>query len=97
MKNKTLMMFAAFALVGCSTAPKCGSSANSETIFSDPKTCSVRIRQVLVATKMNLPNSVKSSDLTAWELDWQDSDLKDGRIQLGHFVLTPQTTSGSKP
>lgn len=93
MTNKILMTFAMIALTGCSTAPKCGSNANSETIFLDTKTCEVRIRQVLVASKMNLPKSVKTADLTSWELDWVASDLSNGQIQFGHFVLKPPQVS----
>lgn len=76
-------------LAGCATGPKCGNAADSQTIFADTKTCSVRIRQVLVASKMNLPQSVKASDLTTWRLDWSESEFVSGRLTGGHFVLVP--------
>lgn len=89
MKYIILATVIIMALSGCLTAPKCGSSRDSETVFSDTKTCEVRIRQVLVVSKMSLPKSVKSSDLTTWDLDWVGSDLADGQIEFGHFILKP--------
>ena len=97
MTNKILISLTIIALGGCTTATKCGSTKNSETIFSDTKTCEVRIRQVLVASKMNLPSSVKSSDLPNWDLDWSSSDLVNGQIQLGHFVLRPPQVTEKSP
>jgi len=85
----TLPLILSAIFTGCATGPKCGNAADSQTIFTDTKTCSVRIRQVLVASKMNLPTSVKESDLTIWRLEWVDSELVNGHIQSGHYKLAP--------
>lgn len=86
---KTSFFFIGLFLSGCATGSKCGNVGDSQTVFSDTKTCQVRIRQVLVASKMNLPKSVSASDLTTWQLQWVGSEFDSGRIAGGHYILVP--------
>lgn len=79
--------------IGCATSPRCGNATDSQTIFTDAKTCSVRIHQVNIVSKMNIPMSVKGSDVTSWRLDWVDSELVNGHIQSGHYQLVPPDVS----
>lgn len=82
-------------VVGCATSPKCGNLAGSNLVYSDPKTCEVRIRQVVVGSKMQIPESLKGPDLASFEMTWVDTSLVDGKIQVGHFVLIPKSNVGS--
>ena len=91
-----ILLIVAFALSACTTTPKCANNGNSETIFSIGKTCEVRIRHVLIASKMNLPRSVKEAELTTWHLEWVDSNLVSGNIQGGHYRLTPLETEQAR-
>jgi len=36
---------------------------------------------------LKIPDSLKNSNLSQFTLEWVEPDLKDGRIELGHFVL----------
>lgn len=88
--NKRVLVILAFAgAAGCATSPKCETSEGSQTVFSGPSGCEVRIRQVSIASKMDLPKAVRASDLTTWRLDWSDSKFQNGRIESGHFLLVP--------
>lgn len=78
-------------LAGCATSPKCGNPAGANLVYSDPKTCEVRVRQVVVGSRMQIPESLKGPSLASFELTWVDSSLVDGKIQVGHFVLIPKS------
>lgn len=84
-----LCIISLFLFSACSTSPKCGVAKDSITVFENEKSCSVRIRQVTIGSEMSLPKSVKPADLIFWNLGWSDSALKNGRIEVGHFVLSP--------
>ena len=83
-------------LVGCASSQKCGNPAGSNIVYSDSKSCDVRIRQVIVGSKMQIPNSLKGPALAASEMTWVDSSLVDGKIQVGHFVLVPKSSGGRR-
>lgn len=83
-------------LTGCATTPKCGNPAAANLVYSDPKTCEVRIRQVVIGSKMQIPESLKGPSLASYEMTWVDSVLLDGKIQVGHFVLVPKSSGGSR-
>lgn len=83
-------------LAGCATSPKCGNPAGSNPVYSDPKVCEVRIRQVVVGSKMQIPESLKGPSLASFEMTWVDTSLVDGKIQIGHFVLVPKSGGGSR-
>ena len=80
---------------GCATSPKCGNPSGANTLYAEAKTCEVRIRQVVIGSKMRIPESLKGPGLASHELSWADSSLVDGKIQLGHFVLIPKTSGGT--
>lgn len=85
----TLSFIVSTVLTACATGPKCGNAADSQTVFTDAKTCSVRIRQVLVASKMNLPSAAKTSGFATWRFEWTESAFVSGRVSGGHFTLSP--------
>ena len=89
MNKYTLIIVCAAALTGCAANQKCGNPAGTATIYDGTKTCKVRIRQALVGTDLNIPKSIKSNNLAGWHLTWVESQLIDGKIQLGHFSLLP--------
>lgn len=86
-----------FVLSGCSHLPKCGNLEGSGVVLAGKDTCQVRIRQVTVGSNLKIPESLKNSNLSQFTLEWVEPDLKDGRIELGHFVLVQSSqTKDSK-
>ena len=86
-----------FVLSGCSHLPKCGNPEGSGVVLAGKDTCQVRIRQVTVGSDLKIPESLKNSNLSQFTLEWVEPDLKDGRIELGHFVLVQSSlTKDSK-
>ena len=76
---------------GCATKTACLNSNESFRPVLDPmKSCSIRIREVVVGSEMDLPKSIsfKDSDMT-WTYRWIESAYKDGAFETGHFVLVP--------
>jgi hypothetical protein len=85
-----LLLFA-LVLSGCVSKPVClNSNEGFRSVLDPEKNCSVRIRQVIVGSDLDLPKSLsfKSSE-THWAYRWVESDFKDGALELGHFVLVP--------
>jgi hypothetical protein len=81
------------ALSGCSHVPKCGTPEGSRTVLMGKDTCQVRIRQVTIGSDLKIPESLKNSNLSQFTLEWVEPNLKDGRIELGHFVLIQSSQS----
>lgn len=75
----------AVMLTSCAHNPKCGGGAPA--IYQEAGNCVPRIRQVVIGSDLNIPESLKGN-LNSLKLDWVDSTLTDGQIVLGHFVLT---------
>lgn len=73
-------------MTSCAHEPKCGGGAPA--IYQEAGNCVPRIRQVMVGSDLKVPESLKGNFSTL-KLDWVDSQLKDGQIVLGHFVLVP--------
>ena len=82
-------------LTGCASSPKCGNPAGANTVYVEKKSCEIRIRQVVIGSAMQIPDCLKGPQLASSELTWVDSQLIDGKIQVGHFVLIPKTVGGS--
>lgn len=86
----TLLLFS-LVLSSCVSKPVClNSNEGFRSVLDPEKNCSVRIRQVIVGSDLDLPKSLsfKSSE-TQWTYRWVESDFKDGALELGHFVLVP--------
>lgn len=75
---------------GCAHSPKCGNYEGAKLIYTGKQTCLVRIRQVVVGSELPIPESLKNTELSDFNLNWVDPVMKDGQISLGHFVLTSQ-------
>ena len=73
-------------LTACAHDPKCGGGAPA--IYQDAGDCVPRIRQVMIGSDLKVPESLKTN-FAVQKLEWVDSQLKDGQIVLGHFVLVP--------
>ncbi len=94
MKPATYLIIATFAsvLCACSTKTICANGNESYRPVLDPKnSCHVRIHQVLIGSDVK-PKGLRNS---AWHYDWQPSQMQDGQLILGHFVLTPISKSGA--
>ena len=75
----------------CAHKPLCGNPEGAKVIVTGKETCEVRIRQVTVGSDLKIPQSLKGASLAQFKLEWIEPDLKDGRIELGHFVLLPSS------
>lgn len=87
--NKWILLISTSILSACAHEPKCGNPDGAKIILVDDKSCAVRIRQVTIGSEMSLPQSLKNSGLTYFQLEWIETSLNDGRISLGHFELVP--------
>lgn len=87
--SKILLLFFMSLLASCASRPKCGNPEGSRTILAGTTSCQVRIRQVTIGSDLKIPESLKGSLTSNFALDWQESGLVNGRIELGHFVLIP--------
>jgi hypothetical protein len=76
----------------CASKPKCGYPEGAKIVFENDKSCHVRIRQVVVGTDFKIPESLKSTALISYEINWRDTVVENGRVVMGHFVLIPQGT-----
>lgn len=86
-----ILLLCGLVLSSCVTKPVCLNSNDGFRSVLDPeRNCSVRIRQVIVGSDLDLPKSLsfKESE-TQWTYRWVESDFKDGALELGHFVLVP--------
>lgn len=90
---KIIFSVLVLVLTGCSHLPKCGNPEGSGVVLAGKDTCQVRIRQVTVGSDLKIPESLKNSNLSQFTLEWVEPDLKDGRIELGHFVLVRSSQS----
>ena len=94
---KYVLLLFALAISSCVTKPVClNSNEGFRSVLDPEKNCSVRIRQVIVGSDLDLPKSLsfKSSE-AQWTYRWVESDFKDGALELGHFVLVPGVSGRS--
>jgi hypothetical protein len=84
-------------ITGCAHAPKCGNPDGAKLVYTGKQTCFVRIRQVVIGSELPIPESLKSTELSDFNLNWIDPIMKDGQISLGHFVLTSQLNTDASP
>ncbi len=80
-----------FFLNSCANKPKCGNPEGAKSVLTGSSTCQVRIRQVTIGSDFNIPESLKEKLTSDFTLDWQETRLIDGRIEIGHFVLVPES------
>ena len=90
MKKKMILLATVF-LGACAHTPNCGNPEGARIILMGEKTCQVRIRQVTLGTELKIPQSLKGAALANFSMEWVEPSLDSGRIELGHFVLSPST------
>ena len=94
---KVIILLLGFATFGCASKPICANSDDGfRPIFDPGKNCSVRIRQVIVGSDLDLPKSLafKTSE-TQWSYRWVETSFHNGLLELGHFVLIPASKGDS--
>ncbi len=84
-----IFLFCAVISVGCSHLPRCGNPEGTKVILSGKDNCQVRIRQVMVGEELKLPEGLKQTAISEFVLSWKETELRDGQIELGHYVLVP--------
>ena len=82
-----------FFLNSCANKPKCGNPEGARSVLTGSSSCQVRIRQVTIGSDFNIPESLKGKLTSDFTLDWQETRLIDGRIELGHFVLIQESST----
>ena len=94
MKMHFLLALSVFAFA-CAHKPKCGTPEGAKVVYTGEMSCQVRIRQVTVGSEMKVPASVKTGDLSSYEMEWVDPILVNGEVHLGYFKLKPKTAAPS--
>lgn len=92
MKNQLLILTVVLFLASCAHSPKCGNPEGAKVVLVGEGSCQVRIRQVTIGSELKIPTSLKGIGLTQFSLEWVEPDLTAGKIELGHFVLIPETS-----
>jgi hypothetical protein len=92
MKKQMILLSTVF-LGACAHTPKCGNPEGARIILIGEKTCQVRIRQVTLGTELKIPQSLKGAALADFSMEWVEPSLDSGRIELGHFVLIPSSST----
>ncbi len=90
---RTYIVLLLFFTLGCSHNSKCGNPKDARVIYSNKKSCEMRIRQVTIGSDLKIPSSLKNPSLTKLHLEWSDPGLVDGKVVMGHFVLVPSPSS----
>ena len=80
----------------CASTPKCGPSTSKSAVYFNAKTCDVRIKEVIIGSELSIPEALKESDQVTHDVSWAGTSVQDGKIQAGHFVLSPRKTDHSK-
>lgn len=93
---RRLILLLVVIISGCAHSPKCGNPTGARVILAGTESCQVRIRQVTVGSELKIPQSLKGASLSEFTLDWVEPQLENGKIELGHFVLTPAAKEGQK-
>lgn len=75
---------------GCATKKICINQVeNNRSIYDVENSCRLRIRQVVIGSDTEIPKSIDFKSGTLWSYGWQESKFENGKLSLGHFVLTP--------
>lgn len=72
-------------IVSCAHKPNCGTLPEAKAVFY-PNSCKVRIRQVVIGQDLKIPQSLKN-DLNILEMGWEDPESKNGKIEMGRFII----------
>lgn len=84
-------------LASCAHKQKCDSSTTSKSIyFNDGSSCRARIRQVVLASDLNLSAKIKNSDLVQYDLEWVSESANKNEISEGHYKLVKRKISGNE-
>lgn len=91
MTKPFFVLMSLLCLASCAHSPKCGNPDGARVVLVGEGNCQVRIRQVTVGSELKIPASLKRVGLAQFSLEWVEPDLKSGQIELGHFVLVPES------
>ena len=89
-------MLTAILFSSCAHKTLCGNPESAKVILTGKDSCEVRIRQVTVGSDLKIPQSMKSTSLAQFKFEWVEPELKESRIELGHFVLLPNSQATEK-
>ncbi|RYZ93277.1 MAG: hypothetical protein EOP06_01515 [Proteobacteria bacterium] len=77
-------------ITGCASGPKCGPGTSKSAVYFSPKSCVVRIKEVVIGSELSIPEALKESTSLTHDVSWVDMSVVSGKIQTGHFVLLPK-------
>lgn len=77
-------------LSSCAHNKVCGNPEGAKVVYFEENGCRVRIRQVTIGSDLKIPASLKGETLSAFDLEWVEPTLTEGKIVLGYFQLRPK-------
>ena len=89
MKRQIIFLPLILLFLGCSHLPKCGNPDGAKVVLVGKDSCQVRIRQVSIGDELKIPQGVKATAISEFSLSWKDAELREGQIELGHYILLP--------
>ncbi|HEY8271343.1 MAG TPA: hypothetical protein VIG33_10690 [Pseudobdellovibrionaceae bacterium] len=90
-----LILVISWLMGACAHTPRCGNPDGAKIIFVEGPTCKVRIRQVTVGSEMKVPESLKNTNFSSFQIEWIEPSVNEGRVSLGHFELVPSDSRTS--
>lgn len=81
-------------MTGCASSPKCGSGTSKSAVYFTPDSCNVRIKDVVIGSELSVPETLKESESLTHDVSWVETSVVAGKIQTGHFVLSPKLGMG---
>jgi hypothetical protein len=83
-----ILAFLLLLTSSCAHTVKCTNSESSHVVLDDTS-CRIRIRQVVIGDDIIIPKNTSRPALSDFKLDWVESSIIDGKVNLGHFMLVP--------
>lgn len=95
---KFILLLGTIIFSSCVTKKICiNQIENNRSIYDVDNSCRLRIRQVIIGSDVEVPKSIDFKSGVHWTYSWQESKFENGKLTLGHFIMTPvlAKTSGS--
>lgn len=79
-----------FVFSCCVTKKICQNQVESNrSVYDVDSSCKVRIKQVVIGSDATMPKSIDFESSVPWSYSWTESKFENGKLTVGHFVLSP--------
>lgn len=94
---KSIILLLTFILSACTTKRVCiNQIENNRSIYDVDNSCRLRILHVIIGSDAEIPKSIDFKSGIIWTYSWQESKFENGKLSIGHFVMTPMPDKNSR-